>query len=72
VDALGGSLSDNTIWVISTSDHLLSRIGTVQPHNNQVLTAVSVGTAPAHLAVDSGVVWVSDPGGKALYEVTYH
>jgi YVTN family beta-propeller protein len=71
VDALGGSLGDNTFWAISTSDHLLSRIGTLQPHNNQVLAAVPVGQAPGHLSVDSHVVWVSDPGGKALYEVTY-
>ena len=71
VAALPGSLSDNTIWVISASDHLLSRIGTQEPHNNQVLTTVSVGTAPHQLEVDSHVVWVSDPAEKALYEVTY-
>ena len=71
VDALGGSLNDNTIWVISKSDHLLSRIGTLPPHNNQVLTAVRLAEAPDHVAVAPHVVWVSDPGQNALYEVTY-
>jgi serine/threonine protein kinase len=71
VDALEGSLNDNTIWVISKSDHLLSRIGTQPPHNNQVLAAVRLGEAPEHVAVAPHVVWVSDPGHNALYEVTY-
>jgi DNA-binding beta-propeller fold protein YncE len=68
LDALEG---DNTIWVISKSDHLLSRIATQPPHNNQVLTAVPVGKTPDQLAVSAHVVWVSDPGQKALYRVTY-
>ena len=71
IDALEGSLNDNTIWVISKSDHLLSRIGTMPPHNNQVLTAVRLGEAPDHVAVAPHVVWVSDAGQNALYEVTY-
>jgi serine/threonine protein kinase len=71
IDALEGSLNDNTIWVISKSDHLLSRIGTMPPHNNQVLSSVPLGETPDHVAVAPHVVWVSDPGRKALYEVTY-
>ena len=71
IDALEGSLNDNTIWVISKSDRLLSRIATMPPRNNQVLTAVRLGKAPDHVAVAPHVVWVSDPGQNALYEVTY-
>jgi hypothetical protein len=36
-----------------------------------VLSSVPLGETPDHVAVAPHVVWVSDPGRKALYEVTY-
>jgi hypothetical protein len=71
IDALGAGLSDNTIWVVSGSDHTLFRVGTNGTTNDKVLTKLSVGNSPDAVAVYSNVVWVADAGGKALYEVTY-
>ena len=71
VDSLDHGLGDNTIWVLSSSDHQLLRIGTQGSNNDRVLAKISVGRAPARLAVASHVVWVSDPGARALYEITY-
>jgi serine/threonine protein kinase len=71
VAALGHGHGDNTIWVISGSDHLLLRIGTLGPDNGKVLASVSVGSAPEHLAIAGKVIWVDDPRAKALYEVLY-
>ncbi len=71
VDALDHGRGDNTIWVLSSSDHQLFRIGTQGSNNDRVLAKISVGTAPARLAVAQHVVWVSDPDARALYEITY-
>ena len=71
VDSLDHGLGDNTIWLLSSSDHLLQRIGTHGTDNDRVLTKISVGSAPARLAVAPHVVWVLDPGARALYEITY-
>jgi hypothetical protein len=57
--------------VISRSDDLLSRIGTLPPGDGKVLASVSVGSAPEHLAIGANVIWVDDPRAKALYEVLY-
>jgi YVTN family beta-propeller protein len=69
VDSLDHGRGDNTIWLLSSSQ--LLRIGTHGTNNDRVLTKISVGRAPARLAVASHVVWVSDPGARALYEITY-
>jgi YVTN family beta-propeller protein len=69
VDSLDHGRGDNTIWLLSSSQ--LVRIGTHGTNNDRVLTKISVGKAPARLAVAPHVVWVSDPGARALYEITY-
>lgn len=71
IDALKNPLMDNTFWVVSSSDHTVRRIGTLKPNNLKVLAKIPVGNAPSALAVFSRVVWVTDPGAKALYEITY-
>jgi hypothetical protein len=65
------AVPDDTIWVISSSDHRLSRIGTRPPNDDKLLASVSIGSAPTQLAVSPQHVWVTDPGEKALYEVQY-
>ena len=69
VDSLDHGRGDNTIWLLSSSQ--LLRIGTHGTNNDRILTKISVGSAPARLAVAPHVVWVSDPGARALYEITY-
>ena len=68
---IGALHQDNSIWVLTKGDSMLTRIATGGADNNRVIARVKFPGVPGDVAVGDHVVWVDIPGTGQVYPVMF-